>query len=170
MKRLLCYLLIIASLLCLCGCGSAEISEPANFYYIHNGFAYGSEDGVMASEVRSIAGFSREQDILSNYLEGPQDTSNLVSPFPNGLEITEFIYKEKILHITLSTHITKLSKAKQTLACACIARTAMELTGVSAVYFQTDGTTFTKMDPILIDKNSVLLYDDYQALSPTTTD
>lgn len=170
MKRLLCYLLIIASLLCFGGCGSDEISKPANFYYIRNGFTYGSEDSVMAFEVRSTAGFSKEQEILNKYLEGPQDTNSLASPFPNGLEITDFIYKEKNLHITLSAQITTLSKAKQTLACACIARTAMELTGVTAVYFQTDSTNFTRMDPILIDKDSVLLYDDYQSLTPTTTE
>ena len=170
MKHLLCYLLIVASLLCLYGCGSEEISKPANFYYIRNGFTYGNEDSVMAFEVRSIAGFSREQEILSNYLEGPLDTNRLVSPFPSGLEITEFIYEEKNLHITLSTHITTLSKAQQTLACACIARTAMELTGVTAVYFQTDSANYARMDPIIINKDSVLLYDDYQSLTPTTTD
>ena len=107
---------------------------------------------------------------LTILLFGPLDTNRLVSPFPSGLEITEFIYEEKNLHITLSTHITTLSKAQQTLACACIARTAMELTGVTAVYFQTDSANYARMDPIIINKDSVLLYDDYQSLTPTTTD
>lgn len=170
MKRLLCCLLIIASLLCLCGCMAEDISNSANFYYIRNGFTYGSEDSVMASEVRSTAGLSGEQEILDKYLEGPQDTNSLISPFPSGLEITEFTYKERNLHITLSTQITTLSKAKQTLACACIARTVMELTGVTAVYFQTDSADYARMDPIIFNKDSVLLYDDYQSLTPTTTE
>ena len=36
------------------------------------------------------------------------------------------------------------------------------------MYFQTDNTDFAYMDPILIDRDSVLLYDDYN--SDTTSE
>ena len=166
MKRFVSCLLILVSLLCFVGCNSTDGVKSANFYYVRNSYIYGQEDGVMTAEVRSIEEFSSQQDILLAYLNGPQDLS-LVSPFPNGIKVYEFLFEEDTLHITLSAHIVTLSKAKQVLACACFARTAMELTGVKEVYFQTDDTDFARMDPIVISEDSMLLYDDYNFPTPT---
>lgn len=167
MKQFICCLLVFSCLLCLNGCRADNDGKTANFYYIRNSYIYGQADGVMAAEVREIEEFSNEREILLAYLAGPTDPL-LVSPFPRETEITEFYYEGDTLYITLCDHISTLAKAKQVLACACIARTAMELTGVKAVYFQTDNTGITRMDPILIDQDSVLLYDDYNA--PGTTE
>lgn len=167
MKRFVSSLLILVSLMCFSGCDSADGEKSANFYYVRNSYIYGQEDGVMTAEVRRIEEYSSQQDVLLAYLNGPQDLS-LVSPFPNGMKVYEFLFKEDTLHITLSAHIVTLSKAEQVLACACFARTAMELTGVKEVHFQTDDADFARMDPIVINKDSVLLYDDYN--SPTPTD
>lgn len=166
MKRFLCTLLILSSLLCMFGCDAGPEESSANFYYVRNSYIYGKEDGVMAPEVRAIGEFSDEQSILRAYLSGPNDVS-LVSPFPSETEITEFLYKGETLYITLSAHIVTLPRAQQVLACACFARTAMELTRVKAVYFQTDDTDFARMEPILIERDSVLLYDNYNAPAPT---
>ena len=38
---------------------------------------------------------------------------------------------------------------------------------MKAVYFQTDDTDFARMEPILIERDSILLYDDYNAPAPT---
>ena len=160
MKRLMSFLLILAYLLC--GCGSQKSENTANFYYVQDSYIYGQEDGVIASEVRFIGEFTNEQEILQAYLAGPNDVL-LASPFPSGTHIVEFLYKGETLHITLSAHIVTQTRAKQVLACACFARTAMELTRVKAVYFQTDDTDFARMEPILIDRDSVLLYDSYNA-------
>jgi hypothetical protein len=67
----------------------------------------------------------------------------------------------------LSSHIAALSKVKQVLACTCLARTAMELTGAEAVHFETDSDDFTRMDPITIYEDSTLLYDNYTSSSTT---
>lgn len=166
MKRLICFFLLLASIISLTACDQNDTGKKSNFYYVRNQYVYGQENGVMASEARSTAEYSDAQEILQAYLSGPQD-STLASPFPSGTQITEFLYKGETLHITLSAHIVTLPKAKQVLACTCLARTAMELTGVNAVYFQTDNTEFAYMDPILIDKDSVLLYDDYNSVTPS---
>lgn len=166
MKRTISFLLILVCLLCLPGCESAEDVTAANFYYVRNSYIYGKEDGVMAAEVRSIEEFSGDQEVLRNYLYGPQDAS-LASPFPAGIEIKKFARNEDTLYVTLSAHIVTLPKAKQVLACACLARTAMELTGAKAVHFQTDDTDFARMEPLLIDEDSILLYDDYNSPVPS---
>ena len=120
----------------------------------------------MVAEIHNIQGFNNDQDILRAYLNGPKDAS-LISPFPGETEIVEFVYKGDTLYITLSAHIVTLSKAKQVLACACLARTAMELTGVQAVHFQSDSTGLAQMEPIVISKDSVMIYDDYNSPTPT---
>lgn len=166
MRRIICSLLLLACLLSLWGCAEESKAGTANFYYTRESFIYGQEDGVIAPEVRDITQFSDEKAIFTTYLKGPNDIS-LVSPFPRGVKIIELVYEDNTLYVTLSAHIVTLPKAKQVLACACFARTAMELTGVKAVSFQTADTELVRMEPILIDENSVLLYDDYQAPTPT---
>ena len=166
MKRLFSCLLICVISLSLVAC-QTESGDNTNFYYVRSAYVYGEEDGVIAAEARNTAEFTDVQDIMREYLLGPQDIA-LTSPFPQGIRITEFLYEGETLHITLSAHIVTLSKAQQVLACTCFARTVMELTGVSQVYFQTDNTDFAYMDPILIDRDSVLLYDDYN--SDTTSE
>ena len=166
MKRILCSLLILPMLLCLCGCSDEIDENSARFYYVRGSYIYGQEDGVMAAEIRDIQEFANDQDILRAYLSGPEDIT-LVSPFPSETEIVGFTYKGDTLYITLSSHIVTLSKAKQVLACACFARTAIELTGVQAVYFQTDSKGLAQMEPIRITKDTVMLYDDYNSPTPT---
>ena len=165
MKHLICCVLIISTLLCCAGC-TANDADTINFYYIRDTYIYGQEDGVMVAEARDTSNFGSDNAIMSVYLAGPQDAT-LHSPFPAGTVLLEFSIEKEILHITLSSHVVTLSKAEQVLACACFARTAMELTGVNAVRFETDSSHFAKMDPIVIDRDSVLLYDDYHSAAPT---
>ena len=166
MKQSIGFLLLLVCLLWLPGCDCAKDVKSANFYYVRNSYIYGQEDGVMAAEVHSIEEFSDDQEVLRTYMHGPQDAS-LVSPFPAGIEIKNFASSEDTLYITLSAHIVTLPKAKQVLACACLARTAMELTGAKAVQFQTDDTDFARMEPLLISEDSILLYDDYNSPVPS---
>ena len=166
MKRFISVLLALICLICLWGCSDTHDAKTANFYYVRESYIYGQEDGVMAAESRSIEGLTNVQDILVEYLKGPQDLS-LVSPFPADIEIVDYLYQGETLHITLCAHIVTLTKAKQVLACACMARTAMELTGAKSVHFQTDDADFARMDPIVIDRESILLYDNYNTSAPT---
>jgi spore germination protein GerM len=165
MRRLVCLFMILSCLLCLDGCGNDKRNSAAEFYYVRADYAYGKEDGVISAEPRDTAVFTDAREILNNYLLGPQDAT-LVSPFPYGTEILEYVYKGETLHITLSSHMVALSKANQVLACTCFARTAIELTGVKAVRFESDNSTVARMDPIVISKDSYLLYDDYGTVAP----
>ena len=167
MKHLMCCILVLSCLFCCFGC-SADETGSVNFYYVRDTYQYGQEDGVMVAEIRDTTEFSDAQAVMNAYLDGPQDAT-LHSPFPSGTTILEFLIETETLRITLSSHVAALSKIDQVLACACFARTAMELMGVNAVRFESNSTDFTKMDPILIDRGSILLYDNYQPIAPTET-
>ena len=169
MKRIISSLLIISLFLCLCGCSAGDTDNTVTLYYVRNSYVYGSADGVMAAEERTVTEPSSDEEILRSYLDGPVDDS-LSSPFPYGSQILDLHCEEEKLYITLSVHIVTLPKAKQVLACACLARTAIELMGVDSVHFQTDSTDFARMEPIVINKDSVMLYDDYNSPNPTEPD
>ena len=169
MRRIICSFLIISSILCLLGCGEKESKMQADFYYVRKGYVYGQADGVMAAEARSIAEFSNTQEILDAYLTGPENPS-LDLPFAAGTEIIDFLLTGDTLYITLSSHIVTLSKANQVLACTCLARTAMELTGIQEVHFATDSNGVARMDPIVITSDSYLLFDDYNSNTPNNTE
>lgn len=169
MKQWICSFLIIASILCLCGCDTDTDNPSVNFYYVRNVYSYGAQDSVVVAEVYSAADYSDVKEILGVYLTGPQDVA-LASPFPDGTEVLEYTYNNTTAHITLSSHIAALSKVNQVLACACMARTVMELTGVETVNFQSDSSNFTRMEPITISKDSVVLYDNYTSTATTAPD
>lgn len=169
MKRLVCYLLIISSIFCLLACGEVEMDASANFYYVRKEYVYGQEDGVIAAEKRKLTELSDIRGILNTYLSGPQDPL-LELPFAPNTEIIRFSQEDDTLYITLSSHIITLSKAKQVLACTCLARTVIELSEVEKVYFETDNNAVARMDPISITKDSYLLFDDYNSTNPTDMD
>ena len=120
----------------------------------------------MVPEPRNTAQYAGAREILSAYMGGPQDTS-LESPFPYGTMIIDFYYVDDTLHVVFNSHLATITKAKQVLACTCFARTAIELTGVSAVHIETDSSKVARMDTIIITKESYLLYDDYGTTAPT---
>ena len=161
MKRMISFFLAVSLLLCLSGCDGEHTENTANFYYVRNVYTYGQEDGVMAAETFDITNMADIREIMDAYLNGPQNIA-LASPFPLGTEILDFLFEGDTLYVTLSGHIVTLSNVKQALACSCFARTVMELTGAQAVRFQTDSAAVARMDPILIERDSFLLYDDYR--------
>lgn len=168
MKRLLCCFLAIISVLCLWGCDEDNAEASASFYYVRSTYIYGREDGIMAAEPFDTTGFADDRNVLAAYLDGPKN-ADLISPFPKGTKIIDFACKGETLYITLSSHVVALSKAKQVLACTCFARTAIELMGVKAVHFETDNSTVARMDPIVIDNDAFLLYDDYASFTTEET-
>ena len=169
MRRIICSLLILSSIFCLLGCGEKESEMQADFYYVRKEYVYGQEDGVMAAEIRNITEFSNAQETLEAYLTGPENPS-LELPFAAGTEIIDFLLLGDKLYITLSSHIVTLSKANQVLACTCLARTVMELTGIQEVHFATDSNAVARMDPIVITSDSYLLFDDYNSNTPNNTE
>ena len=166
MKKAIHYLIILACVICLFGCSKVNKEQTANFYYIRSSYVFGKEDGVMMPEVRNTVQYAGARETMSAYMGGPQDPT-LVSPFPSGTMIIDFYYVGDTLHVVFNSHLATIAKSKQVLACTCFARTAIELTGVKAVHFETDSSKVARMDPITISSDSYLLYDNYGATAAT---
>ena len=144
MKRSLCFALIL--ILCLSGCaiGQERFKNPVTYYYLQdysdpdNRDAF-FMDGAIGSEIREAGDHRTDLNyLLSIYLQGPLDAS-LRSPFPAGCRPMDIRQDETALYLVLTPAITELSEMELTVACACIAKTCMELVDADTV--QISGTS-----------------------------
>ena len=166
MKQFICLMLTLLLLCGLFGCHyseSGDILEPVEFFYPRrsDAFVYGSEDGVLAAEVREAAGHAGDLNyLLSLYLRGPQ-RDDLRSPFPAGCTLEEVRSGGNTLCIVLSGEFTKLGGTELTLACTGLARTCLAMTDAQRI--RIDAAAQEKTFTITLDADSLLLAD-YSAL------
>ena len=164
MKRFLCILLIAVLFLSGCAIGQERFKEPVTYYYLRDYSDPDNRDtffldGALGTETREAAGHRDDLNyLLSIYLQGPLD-GGLRSPFPSGCRPMDIRQEEQYVYLKLSPSITDLNEMDLTVACACLAKTCMELTGVETVQIEgssIDGTvtvsrTFTRDMLILED-------------------
>lgn len=169
MKKILCITLSLILLLSLCGCLSQEaLQAPVEFFYLRTSFAYGTNDGVITSELRESAGHMNDlRYMLLLYLQGPLDT-NLSSPFPAGCRIIDIEESGDELTITLNANFTALQDMDLSLACVCLARTCMSLTDVQTVHIAASSADEDAAVSITIEKDSLLLEDAAVPSEPVT--
>lgn len=155
-KRFIAILLTFCLLLSLTGCSflSGEIQNPVKFYYQRAEYLYGEEDAVIAAEERDGTGHIRDMAyLLRLYLMGPHD-EELVSPFPRGLLITDIRQGNGAVILTLTDSLSALPEHRQTLACACLALTCMDM-------FGQDSVTLIWEDEIrTLDRSVLTIFDD----------
>ena len=162
MKQFICLMLALLLLCGMCSCHyseSGDILEPVAFFYPRRSdtFVYGSEDGVLAAEVREAAGHIGDLTyLLSLYLRGPQ-RDDLRSPFPTDCTLEEVRSGGNTLCIVLSGEFTNLEGMELTLACAGLARTCLAMTDAQRIRIDaaSDEKTFT----ISLEADSLLLAD-----------
>ena len=159
MKKMTVFLLLTAILLSLMGCLEQKepITTPVSFYYPRSEFTYGSTDSVTTAEVRDAALFSNDHfAILSAYLAGPKK-EDLKSPFPTGTTLTQLSVANGTASIILSDHIAVLSGIDLTVACVCLTRTIMELTGAKRVEISAETKLLGGSKSITMDSSNVYL-------------
>lgn len=159
MKRSICCILVFSLIIFLSGCIPSNAEESIQFYYLRSKYAYGSVDSVIAVEVRDLPENNNINELLIQYLKGPLDSS-LESPFPVDTMLIQLNSNGTIIHITLSDHIGKLTGVPLSLACACLAKTAMELTGAKTVQISADTLALNGKDFITVEIDDILLMDD----------
>lgn len=161
MKKGIAILLMFALCLSLWGCqgDSNAPKDPVTFYYRRVEFDHGNEDSVIMGEVREAEGHKDDMMYLLNlYLAGPESPEMAVT-FPYNTQLIRFTLSDKIASVTLSDSFAQLTGIDLTVACACIAKTVMELTGIQTVQLQTP-TMMLGNDPfVVIDSASLLLID-----------
>lgn len=144
MKRLFSILLVCVLLLSGCAIGQGRMKEPVTFHYLRN---YNTSDnyksffteGAMGSEIREAAGHRNDLVyLLSIYLQGPLDPE-LKRPFPYDCRVVGIVQEDQTLTVKLNAMAANLDEMKLTVACACLAKTVMELTDAETVIIQAIG-------------------------------
>lgn len=167
MKRLLCIILITVLFLSGCAIGQERFKDPVTYYYLRDYSDLDHRDaffseGAMGSEIREAGDHRTDLNyLLSIYLQGPLD-EGLRSPFPKGCRPMDIRREDSSLYLTLSPSITQLNEMELTVACACLAKTCMELVDVDTVHIMgnsldgnvTVNRTFTRDMFILEDEFS----------------
>ena len=164
MKRWICLLLVIISLLMLYGCGNDkhEFVYPISVYYCRNEVTHHSPDGVFAKEMKEFSGFENDlQGFLNQYLNGPY-SEELSSPFPAGSKILDLEPEENGILVKLSIHFSSLSGNEQTLAYACICKTIFELVDCTSIHLLIPSQNGNDDSSITMTKDQLLLIDDAQ--------
>lgn len=159
MKRLI--ILLLSVMMLLTGCTSTKnISRTVQFYYIHNEIEFGSKSGVIASNTVQIK-YKNEDNlqILNRYFNGPTNYE-CISPFPAGITLIDFETTQDTARLTLSPHMSMLSGIDFTVACACLTRTVIELTGVQTVHLSIQDNLIDGQESIRLTMSSFTYWDD----------
>ena len=105
--------------------------------------------------------------MLSLYFQGPSDPE-LESPFPVGCKVLEFQERDGQLTLTLSRMITAKNDMDLTIACACLAKTCMELTGANTIQVESHDQEGKVLFTRIFTKDNLLLADNYTLPAETT--
>ena len=134
MKHFVSILLAFSLVFCLLGCAKdAPPRKPVNFYYPATETVYDGEAEILHPEVRESANFDEDiTGLLNLYLQGPVSES-LRSPFPDRVTVTRYAATSNTAILVLSNEFAQLVGIDLTLACACISRTLLDLTGLDRV-------------------------------------
>ena len=160
MKRLFILLMVSSCLLCACNDRQSKVRKPVDFYYLNEPFTYNSENGTVSSEIRESAGY--EEDLLSLlnvYVTGPLGEGH-VSPFPDRLTIEELTVEEQTASVAASDQLCMLTGHDLTLACVCLSRTVMGLTGVTAVNIRVADRMLGGKEMITIHADDLIFLDN----------
>ena len=158
MKECLSILLVIINLFSLTSCSGESIESPVFFYYMQKEFTYYSHDDVIGYEIREGNQIKDIRNLLSTYLQGPE-SQTLDSPFPTGTQFINAAKGEHALVLTLSDEFAALTGIELTLACCCLAKTVMNYTGETAVQIQVESDLLDGESSIVMDSDSVILFD-----------
>ncbi len=161
MKKTVCFLLVLTLILGICGCKPKEdpILRPVNFYYRTAQLTYGAPDGLIRAWVVESSGYEEDLlGLLNKYLKGPQDNSYHVT-FPASTKLLSISFSEQTAYLQLNESFSWLSGLDLTIASACLAKTAMELTGATAICISAENSTLDGAGMIIMDEKSILLVD-----------
>lgn len=169
MKRSIYLILVVAILFTLHGCQANESGESIHFYYLRSEYAYGTADSVIAAESRELISAYDPSELLRLYLEGPLEAA-LKTPFPKQTKLVAFSRNADTVSITLSDQVENLSGVSLSLACACLAKTVMEMTGAVTVHICAETVPLNGTAVITLDADTILLLDNSTVATVSVTE
>lgn len=153
-------LLFIFALISCDGNSEPELIRPVAFYYRIPATNEQSFKSSISYENRERKDYYWEKDILNLYLAGPTHKS-LVSPFPEGTEVLYYAVEGSRVYIRISKHMNALTNLDYSIACACLALTALELSHAKLVELNIEGDDHTIVNTVVLPRISIMLEDDY---------
>lgn len=168
MKRFICLILILSLCFCLFACSNFDpnIRVPVEYYYRTREIHYNGTEGVISSETRDCFGYQEDYAYLvEDYLKGPT-TEKCISPFPAGITLEQLdLVKDKVL-IVVSSHLSMLSGSELTVACMCLGKTLLDMTGMKAVRISAKDDLLDGNPYITITNENFLLTDANDSFNP----
>ncbi|MBE6947824.1 MAG: hypothetical protein E7454_06215 [Ruminococcaceae bacterium] len=162
MKRLLCLTIVFCCIFTLFGCtGKQDIPNGSiAVYYKRATPTYGTADSVIAATYLEADGKETDYPYLIDKYLNHTPEEDFLSIFPKGVQLESFHLEGLTAKIVLSDHFADLTGMNLTVACTCLTKTLMEMTGcreviISAKSMQLDGHNF-----ITLNQDSFLLLDD----------
>lgn len=168
MKRVLCVMFALLFLFPLSACRSQKrtsYQSPVNFYYCTDPVVFNSAEGVISAEVRESKGYDLDSEFVrfvDLYLQGPL-SEGYSSPFPEGVTLRKYTRNNDTLEIILSIQISQLTGYDLTIACACLAKTLMELTGAEIIDIHAEGGKMGDAISVTMSAETLLLLDESTA-------
>lgn len=133
MKRFFCLIAVVSMLLGGCFRQAPQSNELVTFYYLQSQYQYGDSQSILGQEERQVSGHREDlRYLITLYLMGPTE-EGLRSPLPSGTRILSAEQEEGSVTITLSEVPASMTDLAFSLACACLTKTCIELTGTDSV-------------------------------------
>lgn len=139
MRRITALLLMFAIiLLSSCSTNPKDNASFTTFYYVANEPVYDPGSSALVPVHENLREHADDYSALINiYLRGPT-TYDCISPFPGGTTLENLQVDNNRATITLSPHFATLTNADLLIACACMTRTLLEMTGVNTVQIKVE--------------------------------
>lgn len=160
MRKYLCLLLCLSLLFCLFGCSKKAPEVPAEFFYWESNLSNDPQKSVIGSEIRETASHPGYIRTLDLYLKGPESNA-LKATFPRGTRIVSLSQAPGSISLVLSDEFASLTGIELSIACICLAKTVIQLTGCNDVTVQAETLPLDGEKNITLDNSGVLFYDNY---------
>lgn len=163
MKQLLYSLSFLIFISLMAGCMGNESGDSISFYYPRADYGYNSHesiffDSAIMQEARTDIPYQSPSQVIGIYLKGPEGTE-LANPFPEGTTLKAISIYQGTLKISVSDHLSELTGIDLVIACACLARTGMELTDTTSVQILCENTLLDGKKSVTFDLNTVIFED-----------
>ncbi len=161
MKHWICVFLSAVLLLSLAACseGKPTYEQPVQFYYRTAGTDHDLPDRIIGAVTAEGAGYEgNSAALLNEYLKGTSE-EGYASPFPYSTKLLSMEVKDDTAHLLMNSALSRLSGVELSTACACLAMTTMELTGVSTVRIRSGYFTLDGAEEITMTRENLILQD-----------
>ena len=160
MKRIVLILICLILMATMASCTQTQQDEEGNvtFYYRTDPDSYQPDASIISPDHRTVEDTTRIHNILNLYLAGPE-TTTLFSPFPKRTTLLDVAQQEGSVTITLSEAFTSVAGFDRTVACVCLAKTVIDLTGCEQVVILSGDSTDPSSINITLTADDILLTD-----------